>query len=293
MVYFPEALLSCPHVVPVQRDEVGHQDTATKPHFVNGDSARAFASSLNKAWTAFLGNQRPEAVVQDCVETTAASPVNSKEKSLGFVREALRRIQNHNDEEYYFVRWAIAGSPTQAGVGRVDVRGKGVSVDSLVRNLFDFEACPQHMTSVKDSWGLPRLSLDASEHPFYQRIHIPVLGYIHYALSMVDAGRLNVGGHNYRVLYWYQLNDQTQALSPEKGGRTAVNMGGWLIEEDPECPGQAASVSYALHSCPIRNDVNAGQWLGLTVGADATISTVVKKNIDMMVDWAKPAENSQ
>ena len=132
-----------------------------------------------------------------------------------------------------------------------------------------------HVDVCRSKPGSRPASKNLKEVHFFQVLSVPGIAKIQQELAMVDAGTIK----GYRIVYWYLLKDETRALDPKAGARSAHNIGAWLVAPNV--------IGYALHSWHERDHVNVVQWTTLTVGADVLAKKIVESNIDCMAAWAK------
>ena len=189
-----------------------------------------------------------------------------------FLDRVFQHLPKPPIRHYEFRSWNISEYPTNEGVGMLPVQG--LDPDNFIKHVMDVDHYVGNLGFVVDNHSE---SMDASgaKVRFYQRLKLPVIGAIQHKLELVDGGERD----GYRFAYWTMLEDETAALDPKKGARSAYNNGAWLIGHD--------AVGYALSSGPRREDVGRLTWLALTKGANATAKPTVKQNIEGMVRWVR------
>lgn len=175
---------------------------------------------------------------------------------------------------FEYKAWRHQGRPTQEGVGVLP--SPGVDVDKMAAAVLDLDHYVGNIEFCVES----RVVADSRFSPpattrFYQRVKIPVLGSLHHELLMEDKGERD----GWRVLSWYDLGPENDALSAKAGARTEYNVGAWLIKPD--------AIAYALSSCPRKQDVGRLKYAALTKGADAGAAKVLQGNIEGMLKWSR------
>ena len=196
------------------------------------------------------------------------------------VREFLDRVLEKTPKGgagvtgYRFWDWEWKGRPTHEAIGLKAI--PGADPDELVARVMDVDGYVGHVAHVEVSRSRPAPAFKPSEKVrVFQVISVPRVARVQQELVLVDAGTVK----GYRVVYWYLLKDKTSALDPKVAARADFNIGAWLV-----APGV---VGYALSSWPLREDVNALQWVSLTSGENALAKRIFERNIDGMAAWAK------
>lgn len=175
---------------------------------------------------------------------------------------------------YQFQSWSQEGQPTREGLGLKAIPGADVA--EIVARIMDVDGYRENLAHVEVCRSLgDGDSRQTDRVRFHQVLGVPGVARIQQDLEMIDAGTIR----GYRVIYWRLLEDQTEALIPRDGARSASNFGAWLV-----APGV---LGYALSSWPRREDVNFLQWKALTGGADRLASSVVEGNLDGMAEWSR------
>lgn len=200
------------------------------------------------------------------------------------VREFLGRVLERlpeggaNVTDYRFEHWEHAGKPTREAVGIKAI--PGLDPERLVASILDVDGYVGRIPHVEACRSVPGPA-PASPGALrcYQAIRVPGIATVQQELALVDAGTVR----GYRLVYWSLLPDETRALDPSRGARSAFSVGAWLA-----APGVAG---YALSTWPRRGDVNALQWASLTSGADGLAQSVVEGSIDAMA--AGPADRDE
>ena len=172
-----------------------------------------------------------------------------------------------------FKSWEAAGKPTEEGFGLMP--SPGLNPEAVVARVMDVNHYVGNLDNVLEN----RSIADSRFKPptsvrFYQRLDLSLLGEIHHELVLVDGGTRQ----GYRLVYWYLLDKETQALGTDKGARSQYNVGAWVVSDK--------AIGYALSSAPVRDDVGFLKWTALTDGANVAAESVVKANIEGMVAWA-------
>ena len=189
----------------------------------------------------------------------------------------LDRLFSHlpqSSERFAFSSWKHDGRPTNEGVGILMVRD--VDIDAMVAAIMDVDhyvGNVEHVVesrSIEDSRFVPPAAVR-----FYQKINVPLLADIQHELVLVDKGERD----GWRVIGWYMLEPETEALDKKKGARSEYNDGAWLIKSD--------RVAYALSSAPKKSDVGRLKFAALTKGADAGAARIVESSIEGMVAWSR------
>lgn len=175
---------------------------------------------------------------------------------------------------FEFSSWKHGGRPTNEGVGVLSV--SSVDIDALVAAIMDVDHYVGHIEhvvesrSISDSRFVPPAAVR-----FYQKVNVPLLADIQHELVLEDKGERD----GWRVVSWFMLDAETEALNKKQGARSEYNEGAWLIKTD--------RIAYALSSAPRKSDVGRLKFAALTRGADAGASTIVKASIKGMLDWSK------
>ncbi|QDV32594.1 hypothetical protein ElP_04290 [Tautonia plasticadhaerens] len=226
---------------------------------------------VRKAFRPVLGD--------DAGEETGADP---RDEVPPEVREFLDRVLDHAPEAgtgvegFRFSHWGHPGRPTRAAMGVKSV--PGLDPDELIARVMDVDGYEGRIANVLSSRSRPDPGRPEEDSVrFSQRIQIPGIARVQQEAVLMDLGTID----GYRVACWYLLSEETGALNPRDGARSAFNVGAWLA-----APGV---VGYALNSWPRREDVNALQWLSLTTGSDALASPIVERTIDGMARWSRPS----
>ncbi len=172
-----------------------------------------------------------------------------------------------------FKNWSYGGRPTKEAVGVIAI--PGVDPEAIVNAVMDVDHYVGNIDKVVESRSVPdpRFELPDSVR-FYQRIKLPVLGSLHYENVLHRVGTRA----GYEVVAWHLLEQETVALSPRVGIRSAYSLGAWFA-----APG---IIAYALASGPRREDVGLIKWKAMTRGADVAASTALRINMEGMARWA-------
>lgn len=208
---------------------------------------------------------------------TAGAAATSPEqaRALAFLDRVFARLPATVPSEYDFDAWPYASQPTEEGFGLKPLDAP-IDPEKVVKRIMDVDHYKGNVKRVTECRSIadPRFNPPRSVR-FYQRVNLPVISDVQHELVLVDGGTRD----GYRVLYWYNLGLETDALDPAKGARSEFSVGAWLVSPN--------AVGYALSNVIRRDDVNWLEWEALTKGADATASGVVEDNIDGMVAWAR------
>lgn len=193
-------------------------------------------------------------------------------------REFLERVWPHLDEfepgKFSVVSWRFDKRPTSEAVGRLPAAE--VDIDTIARCVMDVEGYRTNVRFVDEIQVIDQPS--PTEVRYLQRVNLPALGKIQTVLHLRDLGVQD----GFRTIVWEQDDAATDALDPKLGGRTAYNLGGWLLKPD--------QVLYALSTAPVKSDVGSLKFAVMTKGGDAIASDTIKGNIEGMLAWAKKAD---
>jgi hypothetical protein len=190
-----------------------------------------------------------------------------------FLNRVFRNLPRPGSR-FEYKTWRHSGRPTSEGVGLLPAAG--VDVEKMAAAVLDLDHYKGNIDFVEEARIVPdsRYSPPATTR-FYQRVKIPVLGSLHHELLMEDKGERD----GWRVLSWYHLGPENDALSSKVGARTEYNIGAWMVKPD--------AVAYALSSCPRKSDVGRLKFAALTKGADAGAAKVLQANIEGMLKWSR------
>ncbi len=192
-----------------------------------------------------------------------------------FLRRVLDALPPLNDPllEPAFLHWPIEGKVTQESVLAKDV--PRIEPDALIARVMDVNGYVGRIGYVEVSQVVDDSAFVLpGERRCLQRVRVPGITKVQHELVLVDAGLID----GYRVAYWYLLENETSALDPAVGARSAFNIGAWFV-----APGR---VGYAMSSWPRREDLNAFQWFTMTRVADTVARRLLLETLDSMCAWA-------
>jgi len=190
------------------------------------------------------------------------------------LNDVFRRIPSAGVTEYSFQSWEREGRPTAEGFGLLPVAN--LDAEAVVAKVMDADHYKGNIDRVGECRSVSdgRFAAPGSKR-IYQLIDLPVIGDVQHELALVDGGTRD----GFRYVFWFLLEPETAALDADKAARSAYSMGAWIIGK--------GMLGYALSSAPRREDVSWASWQALTAGADLTAKTVVKRNLEGMLQWSQ------
>ncbi len=193
-----------------------------------------------------------------------------------FLDRVFRNIPaaSNPPQTFLFKSWEVDGKITNEGIGLMPV--SAIDPEKLIARVMDVDHYVGNIDYVKECRGIPdpRFSPPHAVR-FYQYLDLPMISNVHHELVLVDGGTRK----GYRYAYWYMLEPETKRLDPNKGARSAFNIGAWIVSPK--------AVGYALSSWPMREDVGYLSWKAMTSGADLAAKSTIENNIKGMISWTK------